>query len=115
MLNKKIKKYTITISITLILLIINVSTLNATLIEKNQQQLSYENTFFDSYTDITVQEAWDLLNNTSNGIQIPIDVRRNDEWNPEIIDTPFRPSAPEGLPFDKLRDKSRLPPPKKSN
>jgi len=39
--------------------------------------------------DITVDEAWDLLNDTSNGIQIPIDVRTEDEWKTEHIDTPY--------------------------
>jgi rhodanese-related sulfurtransferase len=38
--------------------------------------------------DITVEEAWNLLNNTSNGIQIPIDVRTENEWKNEHIDTP---------------------------
>jgi len=42
----------------------------------------------DGYTDITVEEAWNLLNDTSNGIQIPIDVRTDDEWKDEHIDTP---------------------------
>jgi rhodanese-related sulfurtransferase len=40
------------------------------------------------YTNLTVEETWDLLNSTSNGIQIPIDVRRDNEWISEHIDTP---------------------------
>ena len=39
--------------------------------------------------NLTVHEAWDLLNDTSNGIQIPIDVRTEDEWNESFIDTPY--------------------------
>jgi rhodanese-related sulfurtransferase len=38
--------------------------------------------------DITVGEAWNLLSDTSNGIQIPIDVRTEEEWKTEHIDTP---------------------------
>lgn len=45
----------------------------------------------DGYTDLTVEEAWNLLSNVSNGIQIPIDVRTDPEWAMEHIDTP----APE--------------------
>ena len=45
----------------------------------------------DGYTDITVEEAWALLNDTSNGVQIPIDVRTDYEWANEHINTP----APE--------------------
>ena len=45
----------------------------------------------ESYTNITVNQAWDLLTNTSNGIQIPIDVRYDNEWAAGHIDTP----APE--------------------
>jgi len=41
-----------------------------------------------SYTNISVQEAWQLLTDTSNGIQIPIDVRTDPEWVFEHIDTP---------------------------
>jgi len=47
----------------------------------------------DGYTNVTVEEAWEMLNDPSpeNGIQIPIDVRTVEEWNLERIDTP----APE--------------------
>jgi rhodanese-related sulfurtransferase len=45
----------------------------------------------ESYTNITVDQAWNFLTNTSNGIQIPIDVRYDYEWAVEHIDTP----APE--------------------
>ena len=40
------------------------------------------------YTNLTVEEAWDLLTDTANGIQIPIDVRTNNEWNDVRMDTP---------------------------
>ena len=43
----------------------------------------------DCPINITVHEAWEILNNTSNGIQIPIDVRTEDEWNESFIDTPW--------------------------
>ncbi len=45
------------------------------------------------YTNITVEESWNLLNNVSNGIQIPIDVRTDSEWKTEHIDTP-KPENP---------------------
>jgi rhodanese-related sulfurtransferase len=38
--------------------------------------------------DITVDEAWNLLTDTSNGIQIPVDVRTEEEWRAGYIDTP---------------------------
>lgn len=41
------------------------------------------------YTNITVSDAWNMTHNTFNGNQTPIDVRRNDEWIAEHIDTPF--------------------------
>ena len=41
------------------------------------------------YTDITAEEAWEMLNTTSNGIQIPVDVRTYSEWLGERIDTPY--------------------------
>ncbi|MFA5102183.1 MAG: rhodanese-like domain-containing protein [Candidatus Thermoplasmatota archaeon] len=43
------------------------------------------------YTNITVDQAWELVTNTSNGMQRPIDVRYDSEWITAHIDTP----APE--------------------
>ena len=40
------------------------------------------------YTNITVEQAYSLLTSTSNGIQIPIDVRYDNEWAVAHIDTP---------------------------
>lgn len=62
-------------------------------------------TLNNGITNITVQEAWNLLKDTSNGIQIPIDVRRNDEWNPEIIDTPI-PEHPRHFCLDLLMNET---------
>jgi rhodanese-related sulfurtransferase len=45
----------------------------------------------EAYQNITVQQAYTFLTNTSNGIQIPIDVRYDDEWALAHINTP----APE--------------------
>jgi len=42
----------------------------------------------NGYTNITVHEAWEMLNCTCDGIQTPIDIRRDDEWNAEHINTP---------------------------
>ncbi len=41
------------------------------------------------YIDLSVEEVWVLLSDTSNGIQLPIDVRTDGEWISERIDTPF--------------------------
>jgi len=46
------------------------------------------NVISNKIIDITVDQAWDLLTTTSNGIQIPIDVRTEEEWKTEHIDTP---------------------------
>lgn len=47
----------------------------------------------ENLIDITVEEAWNLLTDTTNGIQIPIDVRTDEEWKTEHIDTP-KPENP---------------------
>ena len=41
----------------------------------------------EGYSDITVEEAYILLTDTTNGIQIPIDVRTDPEWAEGHIDT----------------------------
>jgi rhodanese-related sulfurtransferase len=58
-------------------------------------------------TNITVQETWDLLNDSGNGIQIPIDVRTESEWNDGYIDTPF-PECPVWYCLDLLDNETGL-------
>jgi rhodanese-related sulfurtransferase len=50
------------------------------------------------YTNITIEQAYSLLTNTSNGIQIPIDIRTNSEWAVAHIDTPT-PENPLHWPY----------------
>ncbi len=63
----------------------------------------------NDYIDITVEEAWVMLNDPSpeNGIQLPIDVRTDDEWKIEHIDTPA-PENPIHYPLDELQDPTGL-------
>lgn len=49
--------------------------------------------FNDCPINITVDEAWDMLTDTGDGIQIPVDVRYDYEWYAGYIDTPF-PESP---------------------
>jgi rhodanese-related sulfurtransferase len=55
------------------------------------------------YINISVEEAWEFLRDTSNGIQIPIDVRTITEWNIDRIDTPF-PEFPRHFVLDNIQD-----------
>ncbi len=57
-------------------------------------------------TNLTVNETWDMLNGSCS-LEIPIDVRRNDEWNPERIDTPI-PEHPRHFCLDRLEDETLL-------
>jgi len=57
-------------------------------------------------TNLTVQEAWDLLNGACS-LEIPIDVRRNDEWNPERINTSI-PENPRHYNLHLLQDPTLL-------
>jgi len=61
----------------------------------------------DGITNITVYEAWDLLNDTSNGVQIPVDVRTNGEWDAGFIDTPY-PESPIHYCLSLLQDPTGL-------
>ena len=63
----------------------------------------------DGYTDISAQEAWDMLNDPSpsNGIQIPIDVRTDSEWYGERIDTPY-PEDPRHYCLSDLQNENGL-------
>jgi rhodanese-related sulfurtransferase len=57
--------------------------------------------------NITVQVAWELLTNSSNGIHIPIDVRYISEWNDGYIDTPY-PECPIWYTLDLLKNETGL-------
>jgi rhodanese-related sulfurtransferase len=53
-------------------------------------------------TNLTVQEAYELLTGPCS-LEIPIDVRRNDEWNPERINTSM-PEHPRHYNLHLLQD-----------
>ena len=80
------------------------SNVNATYIESKPLD-NYPNILKnpDGYTNINVHEAWDFLTDTSNGIQIPIDVRKFYEWIDDRIDTPV-PENPRFYCLDLLTD-----------
>jgi rhodanese-related sulfurtransferase len=59
-------------------------------------------------TNITAQDAYDMLTNTGDGLQIPIDVRRIDEWRPQRIDTPI-PEHPRWYLWDLIKNATILP------
>lgn len=63
--------------------------INKSLITQNQ-----------GFTNITAIEAWDLMNNSDDGRQIPIDIRRWDEYSSERIDTPNQEDWPRWFPYE---------------
>ena len=52
------------------------------------------------YIDITPTEAWDMMNTTEDGIQIPIDVRRLDEYLAERIVLPDENDWVRWFPYE---------------
>lgn len=87
-MGKIVIKKSLVYSILFILLFSSIA-VNAIAAKENIPKYNNSPYGFDGYTDISVDEAWALLNNASNGIQIPIDVRTDPEWIPEHIDTPY--------------------------
>lgn len=68
------------------------------------------NVSLNSYGDIiniTVEETWIFANDTSNGIQIPVDVRSDNEWKNQHIDTP-QPENPRHYCLDFFYDNDTL-------
>ncbi len=74
----------------------NKQVINMTIDNKISQNLA------NGYTNITANETWDLLTDTTT-IEIPIDVRRIDEWKPQRIDTPF-PEHPRWFLLDLFKN-----------
>ena len=89
---KKSRKST-SIFTSILMLIIIGGTANAYLISDTyDNNINYNsNVSSDGYIDITVNEAWEMLTDSTpeNGIQIPIDVRTTAEWDIDRIDTPY--------------------------
>ena len=98
------KKTIVTICVIGLMLVSSGISVSATRMEKI---LVYKNggsqPLNNGITNITVNEAWDMLTNSGDGIQIPIDVRRNDEWNPERINTSI-PENPRHYNLHLLQD-----------
>lgn len=61
----------------------------------------------EGFTNITVGDAWEFLSNTTNGIQIPIDVRTDEEWKKEHIDTQH-PENPKHHSLSDLQNETKL-------
>ncbi len=103
MRNNLVKKYLVFGIMILMLGLSFGSAVNAIRIIKNDDEGKVISVSSDGYIDITVQEAWNLLNNLSNGIQIPIDVRTDGEWRGERIDTPY-PENPIHYPLSSPKE-----------
>jgi rhodanese-related sulfurtransferase len=112
MQKKLLKKCNILIITALFIGLAFLSTVNAKQNLNNQESSiinenkTYTNNF-DGYTNLSVQEIWDLLNSTSNGIQIPIDVRTDQEWINWHFDTPY-PEHPRHHILTDLQDPIKL-------
>lgn len=101
--NSMKRQFTLTLSILIIIILLSSSSFAVYENYKNSNIKANNKGFID----ISVEEAWELLNDVSNGIQIPIDVRRNDEWNIYHIDTPI-PENPRHFRLDLLQDEYGL-------
>jgi len=114
MRNKQFKNYMIFGIIFLLFGLTVGPTVNAT--KTGNEQLinitaddNYMSIMLSGYTDISAQEAWDMLNDPSqsNGIQIPIDVRTDLEWYTERINTPY-PEDPRHYCLSDLQNENGL-------
>jgi rhodanese-related sulfurtransferase len=95
------KKIIVSICVIVLMLVSSGMTVNATRIE-NKVENYMPQKLNDCPINITVQEAYDMLTTTADGIQIPIDVRRDDEWITGFIDTPY-PECPRWYTLDLLK------------
>jgi len=95
------KKLIITLCGIILMLVFSGATVNA---GKKEFSINIEinsQNFNECPINISVHEAWALLTDTGNGIQIPIDVRYESEWNMGFIDTPY-PECPIRYEYDEF-------------
>jgi len=73
--------------------------------QKHKTKLSINyNPISNGYTNITVYEAWDMLNSTEDGSQILIDMRRFEEYRTERIDSPDPNNRLRWYPYEFTKD-----------
>ncbi|HEC81234.1 MAG TPA: rhodanese-like domain-containing protein, partial [Thermoplasmatales archaeon] len=73
----------------------------------NGDEILDDNCTTKDVIDITVEEAWELLSNISNGVQIPVDVRTDEEWRSERINTSY-PEYPRHYNLYDLQENETL-------
>ncbi|UCF50479.1 MAG: rhodanese-like domain-containing protein [Thermoplasmatales archaeon] len=100
------KKFIIATFVIVIMLVSSGVSISAT--NKYSSFNSMTQTLNECPVNITVHEAWNLLTDTGNGIQIPIDVRTDAEWNSGYIDTPW-PECPIWYVKDLFQNETWLP------
>jgi rhodanese-related sulfurtransferase len=96
------KKLILTISLVLATLLLSGISVNADY--KSVSNISMPQKLNDcEIFNITVQEAYDLMTDTGNGIQHPIDVRYDYEWYTGFVDAPY-PENTRWYCLDLLKD-----------
>ena len=86
-----------------------VNVMSCSVKDENEQKLItnqsiIHNQISNGYTNITVYEAWDMLNSTEDGYQILIDMRRFSEYITERIDSPDPNNPPRWYPYEFTSD-----------
>ena len=105
---EKHRKY---ISLAIIFIFIGVVFVNVVSYAAENESIENEeanitNSFTVGYINITVNEAWDMLNSTDDGKQILIDVRRFQEYRTERIEPPDPKDWPRWFPYEFTKDGS---------
>ena len=80
-----------------------VSYSNANVNQNEDIQQVITQSFF-GYIDVTPEQVWDMMNYSSGGKQILIDVRRSDEYLNERIVTPDKEDWPRWFPYELVSD-----------
>ena len=97
------KKTIVSLCVIGLMLVSSGISIGATRIENNFESQPLTN----AVINITVNDTWDMLSNSGDGIQSYIDVRTNGEWMGERIDTPI-PEHPIHYNLHLLQDEAGL-------
>ncbi len=69
-------------------------------VNQREDTLQLVSQSFDGYIDISPQQAWGMMSDSSDGRQIPVDVRRPEEYLNERIVTPNQEDWPRWFPYE---------------
>ena len=97
-------KRIVILSIGIIILLSSLASANISIYKEKKSNNIRNLHVSNGYINISALEAWEMMNNSEDGRQIPIDTRRWDEYSSERILPPNSEDCPRWFPYEFVSD-----------